>query len=78
MPKAMNTGKLRLYLNNSTELVDAHASIADTEMLTDLLDGSSFPQPPAAHPHVHPPGHRAEAHAGGLRADRDRGPAIRR
>ena len=44
MPKAMNTGKLRVYLNNSTELFDPKAIIADTEMLTDLLDGASFPR----------------------------------
>ena len=44
MPKSTNTGRLRLYMNNSTELVDNKALIADTEMLTDLLDGSSFPR----------------------------------
>ena len=44
MAKAMNTGRLRLYLNNSTELVDGSAVIADAEMLTDLLDGGSFPR----------------------------------
>ena len=44
MAKAMNTGRLRLYLNNSTELADGKAVIADSEMLTDLLDGASFPR----------------------------------
>ena len=44
MPKATNTGKLRMYMNNSTELYDPKAIIADTEMLTDLLDGASVPR----------------------------------
>ena len=44
MPKVTNTVKLRLYMNNSTELFDPKAIVADTEVLTDLLDGSSFPR----------------------------------
>lgn len=44
MAKPTNTGRLRLYLNNSTELVDNKSIIADTEMLTDMLDGASFPR----------------------------------
>lgn len=44
MPKAMNTARLTIYLNNSTVLTDEKTIVADTEMLTDLLDGASFPR----------------------------------
>ena len=54
MPKRSNTVRLTLYLNNSTVLTDGKAVVADTEVLTDLLDGSSFPRrktPTLSHNH---------------------------
>lgn len=44
MPKSNDTTKLRLHLNNSTDAFDPKAKIADTEVLSELLDDSSWPR----------------------------------
>ena len=53
MPKNTNTAKLTLYLNNSTVVTDNKAIVADTELLTDLVDGSSFPRRKPTLTHTH-------------------------